>query len=301
MPQAPRAQDGSPHEAALRLRVPDRDSPPLRSADMITGRWLPPAGVPSPSAELRAAARPEARADPGGASGGRRRGDRTPPAASSRAGRRAAPLPSVMILSVAARSTWLLSGWPANSDRSTGGPATTCTVLRGSSLGTNLPYGRIRCAPQCAIGTTGMLRFQRQPCHAGLRHHGPLLGIPGDGGLRIEDHAGVVLRGQLGRLLQHQGSVGLTAVDRQLAEPADDRADDRNRRTATTWPGTPGSGERCRRTARRRRCPCTTGGWRPGSWARRRGCAPGRCQSSRIIIRMPGRRMILEKFRQALE
>jgi hypothetical protein len=46
---------------------------------------------------------------------------------------------SVMILSVAARSVGVSSGMPSNSDRSTGGPAIMCTVLRGMMCGLVLP------------------------------------------------------------------------------------------------------------------------------------------------------------------
>src|SRR6185437_15595857 len=49
------------------------------------------------------------------------------------------PVMSFMIFSVASRSTGEDSGLPANSDRSTGGPATICTVLRGNRCGRTLP------------------------------------------------------------------------------------------------------------------------------------------------------------------
>src|SRR5262249_28573425 len=62
---------------------------------------------------------------------------------------------SFMIASVAPRRTSALSGWPVKADRSTGGPATICTVVRGNRCGRKLPYGRIRCAPHCATGITG--------------------------------------------------------------------------------------------------------------------------------------------------
>ena len=60
-----------------------------------------------------------------------------------------------MTTAVASRRVAEFSGWPRNADRSTGGPATIRTVLRGSRCGRVLPYGSTSWAPQCAIGITG--------------------------------------------------------------------------------------------------------------------------------------------------
>lgn len=70
-----------------------------------------------------------------------------------------------MMSSVAARSVSRSSGRPSYSDRSTGGPAITFIVLRGSGWKPffRLPaspfcspflYGMSSCAPQLATGTT---------------------------------------------------------------------------------------------------------------------------------------------------
>ena len=60
-----------------------------------------------------------------------------------------------MMALVAPRSTSRVNGLPSNSVRSTGGPASMCTVCRGHRCGLVVPYGRMSCAPQVATGTTG--------------------------------------------------------------------------------------------------------------------------------------------------
>src|SRR5262249_45993643 len=62
---------------------------------------------------------------------------------------------SPMIAAGAARSGLGDLRRPAHCDRSTGGPATVRTVLRGNSRTFLLPYGRISWVPQCATGITG--------------------------------------------------------------------------------------------------------------------------------------------------
>ena len=61
---------------------------------------------------------------------------------------------SDMIADVAASSAVRVRGPPSQRDRSTGGPATTCTVLRGNGRGRRSGGMRF-CVPQFATGITG--------------------------------------------------------------------------------------------------------------------------------------------------
>ena len=89
---------------------------------------------------------------------------------------------SAMMSAVAFRSVLAVSREPAYLDRSTGGPAAICTVLRGNRRGLLEPYGKTCWAPQCAIGTTGapVVRESRAaPVLATIGHRpGSLVAVP---------------------------------------------------------------------------------------------------------------------------
>ena len=60
-----------------------------------------------------------------------------------------------MIADVTASSAVRVRGPPSHVDRSTGGPATIDTRLRGKSRGSGEPGGSTSCVPQFATGITG--------------------------------------------------------------------------------------------------------------------------------------------------
>src|SRR5205814_6888945 len=60
-----------------------------------------------------------------------------------------------MIASVISPSTWVDGSRPAHRDRSSGGPATTVTGVRGRSRSFFVRTSKIRCGPHITTGTTG--------------------------------------------------------------------------------------------------------------------------------------------------